>query len=168
MFTKKLALVAAAVVLGIGLAAPVAAASDSSTYPKGVDYRGTFGSTVTFVGFTDEGTTSPYCIDATGEHVTPPVDQHLTGTWRANVGAKIVSARFAMYINDVPHVVYTAPMVREVTDATFQAGILTGAGQLTITLVGTDFSYTIQPYDTTPFWADGLACESATFHGTLS
>jgi hypothetical protein len=163
MLTKKLALVAA-LVLGAGLVTPAASAADSTTYPRGTDYRGVFDRTVEFTGFPAQGGD---CLDV-NDHPVVPATQDLSGTWRANVGTTVVSARFVMYVNGEPHVVYTAPMYREETTAVFQAGMWTGAGQLTISLVGDEFTYTIAPYDTRGFFSDGVSCASATFHGTLS
>ena len=157
MLTKRLAVVAA-LVLGAGLVTPAASAADSTTYPLGADYRGVFDRDVVFTG---------PCLDTSDQPVVPAT-QTLSGTWRANVGAKVVSARFVMYVNEEPHVVYTAPMLREETTATFEAGMPTGAGPLTIRLDGDQFTYTIAPYDTRAFFPDGVSCASATFRGTLS
>lgn len=48
--------------------------------------------------------------------------------------------------------------------ATFEATVITGADPLVIKLIGNDFTYTISPYDYTP-WG-GPTCASVTYSGT--
>ena len=140
MFHRRTLATAVAVAVGLGLASTGATANE-------VHYTGGFEGPIKY------------------ENCDSQPDAHEAGgTWRVNVHERTVTARFVITVDGQPHVAWTAPMTRVVpSEATFEATILTGAGPLTITLVGEKFTYRIAPYDFTAY--GGAKCESVTYAG---
>lgn len=138
---------AAATIVAVAGAASPAVAADS-----GVNYRGTF-----------DARTYDTCTKD-GQDFTPHVGD-VTGSWRVNVHAATVTARFVIDVDGAPHVAYTTQLARLADDtATFSATTKTAAGDLVVRLEGSTFTYTISPY-ADPF-GEGFTCESVVYSGT--
>jgi hypothetical protein len=143
------------VALAAGGLAPSGAASASDTH---------------LTGIFDEKITSIGCQSGTG--LSDPADWGpASGTWRINVGTKTASARFVILLNGQPHVAYTIPLKVTVDDGTTLTAVgTTGAGDLTVSVTGTQMTYTIAPYDSRSFGGDHAAyCPtgSVTYFGTV-
>jgi hypothetical protein len=86
-----------------------------------------------------------------------------TGTWSVTLHGKSAKAVFDIYVNGQPHVAYTYPGMKRLPVEEPTAFSVTGAtqaGPLTVTLTGSQLTYTIAPYD-----YGGLSCDNVTYPG---
>jgi hypothetical protein len=144
MFARRIIIGAVGLVAAVGAASPAVAS-------QGVGFTGSF-----------DGRTYNGCVKD-GAVVTPPVGV-VTGSWRVNLHDAKATARFVIDVNAAPHVAYSAQLERVADEAAvFRATTTTGAGPLEVTLVGTDFTYTIAPY-TDPF-GGGFVCDAVVYTG---
>jgi hypothetical protein len=143
----RISIIAAAFALVTGIVGPASAG------PTSTNYSGTFAGQITYQG----------CKGGNpGVHIA-------SGTWRVNVATNgDASARFVIYVDGAPHVAFTAPMQADTLQPgeVFADTLMTGAGPLRVSLVGTTFEYRIAPYDYTP-WG-GEKCQAVTYWGVLS
>jgi hypothetical protein len=124
------------------MSVPASAASPTATY------AGDFGGTIRYEGCTTQAPTAT-----------------TTGTWSVTLHGKSAKAVFDIDVNSQPHVAYTFPGMKQLSveqPTVFSVTGKTQAGQLTVTLSGSDLTYTIAPYN-----YDGLSCESVTYPGSL-
>lgn len=153
------------VALAAGGMAPSGAASASDTH-----LTGAFLPDITSIGCLSG--TSPETAAVAGVPLSDPNGWGpASGTWRLNVGTKTASARFALLLQEQPHVTFTIPLKVTVNDSTMLRAVgMTGAGELTVTVTGTQMTYEIAPYDSTAFGGDHAAyCPSGsvTYSGTV-
>lgn len=162
MRTTHRVLTTAVLALGLSPLTAVPAGAASETHITGV-----FTAPITSVGCLS---TDP----STGAALTDPATWGpASGTWRVNVGTSTASARFVIYLKEVPHVAYTLPLKVTTNDGTTVTAVATTpAGDLTVTISGGTMSYRIAPYDSRSFGGDthSAYCPSGsvTYHGTVS
>lgn len=143
------------IVLGmllVGAVALVVGAGPASASPP-TDFRGHFTADIAFDNCT-QGTLP---------------EGPASGMWRVNVHEKTVTARFVIYLDGVLHVAYTASMPRvTVAGADWAGRMMTGAGELTISLTDDEFSYQIKDYNYKAFDPEhGATCDFVTYSGEL-
>ena len=97
---------------------------------------------------------------------TPAVTEEptVTGVWQAAVhGTKSVTVTVDMFVDGKHHVSFGVPVAQTRVDGTtFSADIPIGSMTLTVSLVGSTFSYKLVPYD-----AFGYVCDQVTYSGVL-
>lgn len=123
----------------------VPASAESPT----VTYAGDFGGSIRY-----EGCNTPM-----------PTDTPTTGTWSVTLHGRSAKAVFDINVNSQPHVAYTFAGMKQLPveePTVFAVTGKTQAGRLTVTLSGSDLTYTIAPYD-----YNGLYCDSVTSPGGL-
>lgn len=145
-----------ALTAGGALALAMAATAGPATAASQVTYNGTF----TGVAF-DSGCTN-----------TASAPTKASGTWRVNLHEGKATGRFIINVDDVPHVAWTTQMTRIADDgATFKATTTTPAGQLTVTLVASSFTYRVSPYNLTGIFPNWPVCggdNGVTYTGALN
>ena len=162
--TRKMAIGLAAAGLGLVVAATPAGAV-SATH-----FVGTFDTLITSSGCLSG--VSPTDANVAGVPLVDPATLGpASGTWRVNFGTHTASARFAIYLDTVRHVVYTLPMtVVSTSGGVLVATAETGAGTLTVTVANGHMTYAIAPYDSTSFMNPAGYCPSGnvTYYGTVT
>lgn len=123
------------------LSVPASAASPTT-------YTGNFGGTIRYEGCTTQAPTAT-----------------TTGTWSVTLHGNSAKSVFDIYVNSQPHVAYTFAGMKQLSveqPTIFSVTGKTQAGQLVVTLSGSELTYTIAPYN-----YEGLSCDSVTYPGSL-
>ena len=138
----------AAVLAATALVAPGAA---SAAQPG--NYAGEFEGTIQYVG----------CNAAT------PTDDEAGGTWSVRLYGDTAKGKFSITINGDKHVSFPYPgMVVDSQDSTgFSVSGMTGAGLLTVSLVGDDLTYTVGTGAPGSYTYGDLVCSSVSYPGHL-
>ena len=136
------------------LAATALVAPGGASAAQPMNYAGEFEGAITYAGCTPQ----------------MPTDDEAGGTWSVRIYGDTAKGKFAITVNGEKHVFYPYPgmtVAEPEGGTTFSVSGMTGAGLLTVTLVGDELTYTVGTGEPGSYDYGGLVCDSVTYPGTV-